>query len=445
MTLTSVNYQCFEVAYIADSQSGFARLSSNKTGFVLESGEALSDHSLDLFGCDPLVQETVPVGSDKPMLDAAIQRMKAKLANHKSSYCGHPLPGWYGLWGYPIGKLTEGVTLKPAADSLPMLCMGFYPVVVVTNHLKRTTTIVFLRESKTQALQWKAQLESNCEAENDSSPEIVISTFEPHWGLPDYQQRFQRVKDYILAGDCYQVNLAQKFTAQTEASPWSVYQRLRKQMSAPMAGYYSADQWALISLSPERFISCADQHVVTKPIKGTRPRGVTSEQDQTLKMALQTSEKDQAENLMIVDLLRNDLGKLCLWGSVHVQQLFAIESFSNVHHLVSTITGELPQHVHPLDLMAAVFPGGSITGAPKHRAMEIIDELEVESRKFYCGSLMYCDISGRLDSSILIRSLMAFDGQLECWAGGGIVADSTCEQEYQECWDKVSALFDALS
>jgi para-aminobenzoate synthetase component 1 len=211
-----------------------------------------------------------------------------------------------------------------------------------------------------------------------------------------------------------------------------------------MGGYLEVEDWALLSISPERFLRSDGYHAETKPIKGTRPRMSDPEADREQFLALENSTKDKAENLMIVDLLRNDLGRTCEVGSVSVSGLFAIESFSNVHHLVSTVSGNLAAPNDPLDLLMHAFPGGSITGAPKHRAMQIIDELEPHCRELYCGSLLYFDVLGRMDSNILIRSLVAKNGVIRCWGGGGVVADSTAPAEFQEIKDKIGNILNSL-
>ena len=260
-----------------------------------------------------------------------------------------------------------------------------------------------------------------------------------------YQQAIERIHAYIQAGDCYQVNFAQRFRAQYEGDPWVAYQALRVACPTPFAGYLSlADGDAILSLSPERFVKVSQRQVETRPIKGTRPRGKTPAEDAAYAEELLASKKDRAENLMIVDLLRNDLGRTCRTGSVRVPQLFGLESYPNVHHLVSVVTGELGAEKDALDLLGGSFPGGSITGAPKIRSMQIIDELEPSRRSLYCGSLLYLDVRGEMDSSIAIRSLLAENGQISCWGGGGIVADSQWEAEYQETFTKVRVLMQTL-
>jgi para-aminobenzoate synthetase component I len=263
---------------------------------------------------------------------------------------------------------------------------------------------------------------------------------------PGYVEAVQKVREYILAGDIFQANLSQRFQAPLEERPWDVYQRLRRRNSAPFAAYIDFPEATVLSASPERFLKVdAHGHVETRPIKGTRPRGVGPEHDAALGQALTESAKDRAENLMIVDLMRNDLSRVCLPGTVRVQELFALERYATVHHLVSTVAGTLNPGADALDLLRATFPGGSITGAPKLRAMEIIAELESSARGVYCGSIGYWSLTGELDTNIAIRTAIARRGRLYFSAGGGVVADSEPEQEYRETLDKARGIIDVLS
>jgi para-aminobenzoate synthetase component 1 len=259
-----------------------------------------------------------------------------------------------------------------------------------------------------------------------------------------YVKAFERIQNYLLSGDCYQVNLAQRFSAPYSGSGWLAYRHLRECVPAPWSAYLGIDDSAILCFSPERFLSVNSGVVETKPIKGTRPRGNCQRTDLALKNELLDSQKDQAENLMIVDLLRNDLSKNCTCGTVEVDQLFAVESFSNVHHLVSTIHGRLRSDKTILDLLRGCFPGGSITGAPKRRAMEIIDELEPDNRQIYCGSIFYINFNGDMDSNVAIRTLLCDSGNIHCWGGGGVVADSTADSEYQESLDKIQVFLNEL-
>ncbi len=261
-----------------------------------------------------------------------------------------------------------------------------------------------------------------------------------------YLDAVARVREYIFAGDIFQANLSQRFEAPLEESAWSFYTRLRKRNAAPFAAFLDFPEAVVVSASPERFLR-VDSHgmVETRPIKGTRPRGFGPEHDAALGQALAESAKDRAENLMIVDLMRNDLSRVCAPHSVRVSELFALERYATVYHLVSTVVGKLGPGVDAIDLLRAAFPGGSITGAPKLRAMEIIAELEPSRRGVYCGSIGYWSVTGELDTNIAIRTAVLQDGRVYFSAGGGIVADSDPEQEYRETLDKARAMIDVLS
>jgi para-aminobenzoate synthetase component 1 len=283
------------------------------------------------------------------------------------------------------------------------------------------------------------------------APSYPVDGSDPRLGLRSsythaaYLDAVNRVVEYIRAGDIFQANLSQRFEAPLVEPPWDLYLRLRTQNAAPFAAYLDFPDALILSASPERFLRVApDGHVETRPIKGTRPRGVGPEHDAALGQALTESAKDRAENLMIVDLIRNDLSRVCAPGTVRVRELFALEHFATVHHLVSTVVGRLGDDAIALDLLRAAFPGGSITGAPKIRAMEIIAELEPSARGVYCGAIGYLSLTGALDTSIPIRTAVVRGGRVYLSAGGGIVADSDAEQEYRETLDKARGMIDAL-
>jgi para-aminobenzoate synthetase component I len=260
-----------------------------------------------------------------------------------------------------------------------------------------------------------------------------------------YLDAVARVREYIYAGDIFQANLSQRFEAPLPQPPWTFYRTLRAVNPAPFGAFFECPGVAVLSTSPERFLRVsAAGHVETRPIKGTRARGVGPEHDAALGQALTESAKDRAENLMIVDLMRNDLSRVCAPGTVRASELFALERYATVHHLVSTVVGDLAPGVDAFDLLHAAFPGGSITGAPKLRAMEIIAELEPSRRGVYCGSLGYWSTTGEMDTSIAIRTAVVRDGRIYFSAGGGIVADSDPEQEYQETLDKIRSTIDVL-
>ena len=261
----------------------------------------------------------------------------------------------------------------------------------------------------------------------------------------EYAALFQKIRDYILAGDSYQVNLARRYSVLFDGDPFGLYESVLNTHQSPFSAYMDFNDFHILSFSPERFIRVENSTVTTQPIKGTRPRGKLKEEDEQLALDLLNSEKDQAENLMIVDLLRNDLGKCCEPGSIGVTELRKLKSFDNVHHLVSTVTGRLASDMTPLQLLWQCFPGGSITGAPKRRTMQIIEELEPCSREVYCGTLAYCSFNGLLDSSIAIRTIISANNRFYFWGGGGLVSDSIVEDEFRETEDKISFIQSALS
>ena len=266
----------------------------------------------------------------------------------------------------------------------------------------------------------------------------------PNFTPTDYQSAVQRVRDYILAGDVFQVNLSQRCDAPLSEPPLELYRRLRSRNPAPFAAYIDGGTFQVLSASPERFLRVEGRQVETRPIKGTRPRGTTPAADAALAAELRASEKDRAENVMIVDLLRNDLSRVCRPGTVRATELLRLESHPTVHHLVSVVEGTLESDRSAFDLLRAAFPGGSITGAPKLRAMEIIAELEPSRRSIYCGAIGYVSLTGDMDTSIVIRTLVAAGGRVWFQAGGGIVADSDPAAEYEETLDKARALIEAL-
>jgi para-aminobenzoate synthetase component 1 len=361
--------------------------------------------------------------------------------SHDIPFCG----GVLGCIGYDSGNGLHGVrhSQDRPADALPAT-LGAYHWAVVQDHLLRRSMLV--AQPGVTARQRKELLAMLADSRKlAGEPFRLRGGFSANFTAAEYAAAFERIQAYIQAGDCYQVNLAQRFSSGYRGDPWEGYRVLREVAAAPFSAYLALDNGgAVMSLSPERFIALHGQHVETSPIKGTRPRHADSAMDRAAAQELRGADKDRAENLMIVDLLRNDLGRSCIPGSIHVDRLFELQSFPTVHHLVSTISGELRSDCGAVQLLANSFPGGSITGAPKRRAMQIIAELEPHPRQVYCGSVLYISADGRMDSNIAIRTLLCRDKKVHCWAGGGIVADSNCEQEYQETFDKVGRFLEVL-
>ncbi|MFH1485142.1 MAG: aminodeoxychorismate synthase component I, partial [Chloroflexota bacterium] len=255
----------------------------------------------------------------------------------------------------------------------------------------------------------------------------------------------ERAREYICAGDIFQVNISQRFDAPLSIPPYDLYRELRAINPAPFACYLNLDEVAVVSSSPERFLRLSGDRVETRPIKGTRPRGKTPSEDELMAQQLAASAKDKAEHVMIVDLERNDIGRVCRYGTVRVGELMALEKYATVFHLTSTVEGRLRREKGRIDLLKACFPGGSITGAPKVRSMEIIEELEPTKRSVYTGSIGYLSFSGDMDLNIAIRTILMTQGRAYFQVGGAIVYDSEPEAEYQETLDKAKALIQAVT
>ncbi len=364
---------------------------------------------------------------------------------------GHPRPakgapglpfngGAMGYFAYDLGRRFERLPVMADDDiGIPEMAVGIYDWAVVVDHANRRSWLVDAAPDAQNARRLKALFTLPPSASNGRRFKARGNMRTTLEGTA-YVRAFERIQHYIREGDCYQVNLARRFSVSVEGDPWSAYLRLRRLNPAPHAGYMNLPFMQVLSSSPERFLRVRQGVVETKPIKGTRPRSGDPREDRRLADTLRHSIKDRAENVMIVDLLRNDLGKNCAIGSVEVPALFEIESFSSVHHLVSTVRGRLAEGKGPLDLLRGCFPGGSITGAPKLRAMEIIEALEPCRRTLYCGAMGYIGFDGSMDTNIAIRTLLHIDGTVHFWAGGGIVADSSVTEEYQECEDKVATI-----
>jgi para-aminobenzoate synthetase component 1 len=364
--------------------------------------------------------------------------------------------GALGTMNYELGYQFETIknSNKPNSLNLPPAIFGFYDWALLLNHKAGHFFLVVRNHSKTELTlekAWQTRFDwimAKSEEKKKASHFKLNSPWSANMSKQAYLDRFEQVQEYILSGDSYQVNLAQRFQATYQGDEYHAYQALLEANNPPFAAFLRYPNQTILSLSPERFLKLEFnlnvRIVESKPIKGTRPRFENADKDDASKQALINSPKDRAENLMIVDLLRNDIGRVCEAGSVKVPLLFEVESFPAVHHLVSTVLGKLAKDYSTEDLLSACFPGGSITGAPKIRSMEIIAELEPDRREIYCGSIGYIDATGKMDMNIAIRSLLCHQQNIYCWAGGGLVADSVGEDEYQECFDKVSRILPVL-
>jgi len=375
--------------------------------------------------------------------------LKSVLAAYPQQESGQPFAGGaVGYFGYDLGRYLEKLPdIALDAENIPDMCVGIYDWAVIVDHREQQARLVSFGLDSTTEANWSELSELFAEVPSpveDGDGFRVVSSVASNLDQAAYADKFDRVKAYITEGDCYQVNLAQRFSALAEGEGWLAYQYLRKISPAPFMAYMRFSHCQVLSASPERFLQVNGRHVETRPIKGTRPRARDAAEDRRNAEELGASLKDRAENLMIVDLLRNDISKNCEVGSVRADRLFALESFANVHHLVSTVTGTLADNRTSVDLLRGCFPGGSITGAPKLRAMQIIEELEPHRRGLYCGAIGYIGFDGNMDTNIAIRTAVYSHGEIRFWAGGGIVADSEMHKEYRETWDKASSMLQLM-
>ncbi len=353
--------------------------------------------------------------------------------------------GALGYFSYDLGGRFEALPYTTENDEdLPLMAVGLYNWAIIIDHQLKISSLVIQGDNESTEELERELLE---QIKVHSSPRsfFALEAVQHDVEKQEYAACFKRVKEYILAGDCYQINYAQRFTVQCQGSLFAAYERLRQANAAPYAAYLKLPFVTILSSSPELFISAENKQATSKPIKGTVPRVDDNSLNTANIQRLENSEKDRAENVMIVDLLRNDFSKNCELHSVQVPHIFAIESYARVHHLVSTVSGTLEAGRTSIDLIRGAFPGGSITGAPKIRAMEIIDELEQYRRGVYCGSIGYINANGDAQLNIAIRTLTYQNGKIRFWAGGGIVHDSTMDGEYQESLDKASAIVSMLS
>ena len=357
------------------------------------------------------------------------------------------LGGGMGYLAYELGRHIERLPGTAVDDlGLPELCFAFYDRVLAHDYRGERTWLAAVHPEDPGRVLEEARRALEAETPGYPSPgDAGEARFVSNFTRDEYLEAVRRVKEYIYAGDIYQANLSQRFQAPLREHPWTFYRRLRRLNAAPFAAYFNLVQGQVCSSSPERFLKGEGRRVETRPIKGTRPRSDDPAEDRRLAEELLASAKDRAELSMIVDLERNDLGRVCEYGSVKVEEHAVIEHYATVHHLVSTVVGELHPGRDVVDLLKASFPGGSITGAPKIRSMEIIDELEPTARSVYTGSIGYLGYNGNFDLNIAIRTIICRGGTAYFQVGGGIVADPDPEEEYQETLDKGKAIFAAPS
>ncbi|HEY8489784.1 MAG TPA: aminodeoxychorismate synthase component I [Dehalococcoidia bacterium] len=445
-----------------DPERAFLALASRPYPFWLDS--SLPDPRLgrwSLLGSDPFLvlrargrRVEIEEGSRRHALDAdPFDVLRDLLRRHRTPPPPGGLPfagGAVGYLAYDLNRLLERLPARAQDDlGFPELYLGLYAAALILDH---ATGRAWAAASAAGPEPPERALDRLCRRLAAEAPPCPPADGPPPGPYPAtsnldrtaYLDAVARAREYIIAGDVIQVNLSQRFTVPCPAPTAQAYLRLRWAAPAPFAAYLGYPELAVLSASPERFLEARGGRVVTRPIKGTRPRGRTPAEDRRLAAELAASQKDRAEHVMIVDLERNDLGRVCRPGTVRVTELMALETYSNVHHLTSTVEGRLREGLDAVDLLRAAFPGGSVTGAPKIRAMEIIDELEPTRRSVYTGAIGYLGFHGDLDLSIVIRTALVADGRAHFQVGGAVVYDSQPEAEYRETLDKARGLAAAL-
>ncbi len=358
--------------------------------------------------------------------------------------------GWMGYLGYEAYSLTQNKVPPRMPELCPQGWFGYYDRFYVYDHHRQRAYFVHKATAgetlfPTPRTLFEPPLYKDKERFFGGKPRTREKLPQSNFQKAAYINTIKKIKDLISQGDCYQVNLAQRFTSPHFLTPYQTYQKLRTVSPAPFSAFINLGDTQILSSSPESFLSVDGKKVTTRPIKGTRPRGKTPEADAQLRQELEQSQKDHAELLMITDLERNDIGRVCVPGSIQVTQLRDIESFAQVHHQISTIEGTLASDKEALDLLQAMFPGGSITGAPKIRAMQIIHDLEPDPRNVYCGAIGYLSCDGQAQFNVAIRTMVLKNREAYFWSGGGIVADSDPESEYEETLAKARGLLETLS
>ena len=389
---------------------------------------------------------TVTVATDPARL---LERLLRRYAVPRQPGLPPLLGGAIGYFGYDLGRLFERWPASAKDEGVSDLHVGFYDWVLAVDHRtgQRWLISTGLPHGSTAAARarWR-ELQASLERSKPPPTNGVVANvrLRSNVGRSAYLAQVHWAKEYIAAGDIYQVNLSHRLEGDWTGHTWPLYERLRAASPVPYGAYLALDDCTVLSASPERFLRCEGHQVETRPIKGTRPRGATARQDRVLARQLARSGKDRAENLMIVDLLRNDLGKVCQVGTIQVPELFGLEGYASVWHLVSTVQGTVCPELTAVDVLRACFPGGSVTGCPKIRAMAIIEELEPVRRGVYCGAIGYLSFTGDMDTSIAIRTLVVREGRMYLQVGGAVVADSDPEAEYRETLAKGEAVVQAI-
>lgn len=432
-----------EISYLSDSAKFYAALADMEWPIWLDSGGMSRFDIITAAPNKKLVMDMSNVQRDP------FEWVREELGNHIDGIEGIPFAGGaLGYWSYDLAFRSNSIATSGSVKAFnhpPLMAIGIYDWALVVDHVRNTAKVVSHRRfGDTEQLLKKIVHRLQSAIHTSENNFKVAGKITSNFTQSSYAEAFAEVQQYLKSGDCYQINLAQRFSAAATGDSFGAYLALRKLSPAPYSAFIKLPEVQVLCASPERFLRVLEGKVESRPIKGTRPRDENMQKDRLLAENLQQHTKDRAENLMIVDMLRNDLGKSCIPGSVVVPKLFEVESYSNVHHLVSSVEGIIRGGRDAIHVLRDCFPGASVTGAPKRRAMEIIEQLEPSRRGIYCGSIGYIGFDGNMDSNIVIRTMVYLNNEIHCWAGGGIVADSEKIAEYQETMDKASAMLKVL-
>jgi para-aminobenzoate synthetase component 1 len=438
------HYVLHPLSYCASLQEQYQKL-SHLPGFVLLESTDRSRGRYDILSAYPY--DSIKIQNGNPHYHQVFSQLKETLLI-QNSVADLPFQGGaIGYISYDFGAQKVGIysRTQPTLTTMPLLELGLYDWAIIVDHeLKKITLFAGHTQCSTSliveevlSLWHQPFVQSKCAQ--------LSGGFIPLVKEAAYKKAFSEIYLALRAGRCYQVNFTQPFQTSYEGDSWSFYKKISSKNPVPFSAFLRTSEADILSFSPERFLLYNQGKLLTSPIKGTLGRSKNLSEDEYLKQQLIMSEKNRAENVMIVDLLRNDLGKISMPGSVQVRSLCEVESYHSVHHLVSTIESQCLPRLHPFEVFLSCFPGGSITGAPKRESMQVIHEQEVFSRGVYCGAIGYFSRHGYFDTNVAIRTITAKDNKLHLAAGGGIVIDSQAEEEYKECFIKIAAIIDGLN
>jgi anthranilate synthase component 1 len=447
--------------------SAFQKLGGGEWSFLLESvvgGERVGRYSF--LGSQPFATFTafgknIRVESKDGVEEVTSPNPMEELARRIKTFQAPSIPGLprfiggaVGFAAYDAVRYYEPLPNAPPDDrNLPDLCFGFYDQMVVFDHVAKTATVVVLTENGTDAAERRIDEIVERLSSVEATPKLLMidpkSDATLQWKSNFTKEGFEKAvvksKEYIAAGDFFQIALSQRLEVESKATPFDVYRMLRVVNPSPFMVYFAAPAATLVASSPEIMVRVENGKITTRPLAGTRPRGKDDDEDKQLAAELLADPKERAEHVMLVDLGRNDVGRVAELGSVKIDDLMTVERYSHVMHITSNVSGMLRPDLHAIDALAACLPAGTVSGAPKVRAMQVIDELEPHRRGPYAGAIGYVDFTGNMDTCIGLRTMVAKDGKFYIQAGAGIVYDSVPESEYFETLNKAKGLLKAVA